>query len=132
VAYWLVKTEPGSYSFADLARAGRARWDGVSNPVACRHLRQMVAGDEVLVYHTGGEKAVVGLATVAAAPYPDPADPALPVVDLLAGAPLARPVTLAAIKADPRFGGWELVRLPRLSVLPVPADLWAAVLAMAH
>lgn len=130
MAYWLVKTEPGSYSFADLLRDRQTRWDGVANALACKHLRAMNAGDEVFVYHTGAEKAVVGLARVASAPYADPANPTLPAVDLAAAAPLAQPVTLAALKSDARFAGWDLVRLPRLSVMPVPAELASVLLAL--
>ena len=132
MARWLVKTEPEEYSFADLQRAGRDVWDGVRNNAALKHMRAMRPGDEVLVYHTGGVRAIVGLARVASAPYPDPkaGDPRWIVVDLEAVAPLARPVTLAAIKADPAFAGWELVRISRLSVMPVPDPLWERILAM--
>jgi predicted RNA-binding protein with PUA-like domain len=124
--YWLLKTEPSTYSFADLAREKVATWDGVSNPVALKHLRAMSVGDECLIYHTGDEKRVVGTARVTRAAYPDPkaADSKLVVVDLTAGAPLARPVTLAEIKADPRFADWELVRIARLSVMPVTPERW--------
>src|SRR5262245_49891879 len=113
--HWLLKTEPSTYSFADLEREGGATWDGVSNPVALKHLGSMSVGDECFIYHTGDEKRVVGTARVAKGPYPDPkaGDPKLIVVDLKPGKPLARPVTLAEIKADPRFAGWELVRIGR-------------------
>ena len=133
MARWLVKTEPDEYSFDDLVRAGRDRWDGVRNPVALRHMRSMHPGDEVFVYHTGNVKAIVGLARVASDPYPDPqaGDPKWIVVDLEAVRPLARPVTLAAIKADPAFASWELVRISRLSVMPVPDPLWERIMAMA-
>jgi predicted RNA-binding protein with PUA-like domain len=130
MSYWLVKTEPSTYSFADLQRAKRARWDGVTNPVALKNIREMEAGDEVLVYHTGDEKACVGLARVASAPYPDPENSKLTVVDLEPVRPLAKPVTLAAVKADPAFAAWALVRIGRLSVMPVPADLWRRVMKM--
>lgn len=131
MSYWLVKTEPSTYSFDDLRREKRARWDGVTNPVALKNLREMAAGDEVLVYHTGDEKACVGLARVASAPYPDPKNAKLTVVDLEPIRPLAKPVTLAAVKADPAFAEWALVRIGRLSVMPVPAGLWKRVLEMA-
>lgn len=129
---WLLKTEPATFSFADLVRERRSVWDGVSNPVALKHLRAMKVGDEAFVYHTGKEKAVAGIAKVVKAAYPDPKadDPKLVVVDLSPVRPLARPVTLAAIKADPRFAGWELVRVPRLSVMPVSADQWEWITAM--
>lgn len=133
MARWLVKTEPDEYSFEDLQRAGRDRWDGVRNAVAHKHIQAMRPGDEVLVYHTGKVKAVVGLARVVSDPYPDPhADGAKWfVVDLEAVRPLARPVSLAAIKADPAFASWELVRISRLSVMPVPDALWERIMAMA-
>jgi predicted RNA-binding protein with PUA-like domain len=132
MAHWLLKTEPSTYSYADLEREGRARWDGVTNPVALKHLRAMAPGDLAFIYHTGSEKAVVGIARVASEPSPDPnaKDPRLVVVDLEPRERLARPVTLAAIKADPAFADWALVRVGRLSVMPVPAPLWRRVLAM--
>jgi predicted RNA-binding protein with PUA-like domain len=124
---WLLKTEPGEFSYDDLERAGRSRWDGVSNPVAVRHLREMKPGDRVLVYHTGGEKAVVGEAEVVSEPYPDPKNRRLAVVDLEARGRLARPVTLAEIKALPVFADSPLVRQGRLSVVPLTAAQWKAV-----
>ena len=129
---WLLKTEPSTYSFADLVRDGRTTWDGVSNPVALKHLRAMRKGDEALIYHTGEEKAIVGVARIASEPYPDPraGDPKLVVVELEPVRPLSKPIPLAAVKADRRFAQFELVRIPRLSVLPVPAALWAGLLAL--
>src|ERR671915_1029321 len=97
--HWVLKTEPSEYGFADLARDRRTRWEGVSNPVALKHLRSMLEGDDVLIYHTGNEKALVGLARIASAPYPDPSDPRLVVVDVEPVRPLPRVVTLAQIKA---------------------------------
>ncbi len=130
---WLLKTEPGTYSFADLVRDGKTRWDGVTNPVALKNLRRMAKGDAAFVYHTGSEKAVVGLATIASAPYPDPKDKGgkLVVVDLAPDRALKRPVTLAAVKADPAFAEWALVRLPRLSVMEVPPALAKRLLRLA-
>jgi predicted RNA-binding protein with PUA-like domain len=121
---WLLKTEPSSYSYADLERDRRTTWDGVSNPVALRNLRSMKQGDECFIYHTGDEKRIVGVAKVAKAAYPDPKadDPKLVVIDLTPIRALKRPVTLAEIKADKRFASWELVRQPRLSVMPVSPD----------
>jgi predicted RNA-binding protein with PUA-like domain len=110
--YWLVKTEPTTYSFDDLKREGVATWDGVKNPVAMKHLRAMQPGDEVFVYHTGNEKAVIGTATVVAAGDPP---------KLKAKGRLARPVTLAEIKQDKTFADSPLVRIGRLSVMPVAA-----------
>lgn len=134
MAYWILKTEPSEFSFADLRRDKRARWDGIGNAQALIHLRQMVKGDGVLIYHSGAEKALVGRAQVLGAAYPDPAkaDPKLVVVDVAAGAPLARPVSLAAIKADPAFRELGLVRQSRLSVVPVPEVLWRRLGAMAE
>ena len=132
MAYWILKTEPSTYSFAELQKAGRAVWDGVANPVALRHLREMSVGDDVLIYHTGDEKAVIGHAKVVTAAYPDPKqdDPRLVVVDLEAGKALKSSVTLKAIKADPAFAELALVRQGRLSVVPVPAPLWTRLLKM--
>ncbi len=129
---WLLKTEPGEFSFDDLERAVATVWDGVTNFTALRHMRAVRRGDRALVYHTGGERAAVGTATVVSDPYPDPRgdDPRIVVFDLRAGDRLPRPVTLAAIKADSAFAGWDLVRLPRLSVMPVPPALWRRILAL--
>ena len=120
MAYFLVKTEPSTYSFADLQRDKRTVWDGVSNPVACRNLATIRKGDTVIVYHTGDEKQAVGLAIAASDAYPDPKlkDPRRPVVDLAAGKPLPKPVTLAQVKADAMLKTSDLARLPRLSVMP--------------
>lgn len=132
-AYWILKTEPSAYSYADLRRERSTVWDGVKNPVALRHIGRMRPGDQVLIYHTGKEKAAVGYASVAARPKPDPAkrDPKLLVVRLRAGKPLARPVTLAEIKADRVFADSPLVRVPRLSVIPVTAAQWNRLRALA-
>jgi len=130
-AHWLVKTEPSTYSFENLLRDRRTRWDGVANAVALKHLRAMAEGDDVLVYHTGDVKAAVGLARVASAPYADPKDAKLTVVDLAAVRALPRAVSLAAVKADPAFADFSLVRIGRLSVMPVPEPLWQRLLRMA-
>ncbi len=121
MARYLVKTEPSSYSFSDLRRDRRTVWDGVSNPVALRHLAGIRKGDTVVVYHTGEEKRAVGIAVAASDPYPDPklADPKRPVIDLTPDRPLPTPVTLAQVKADPLLRASELARLPRLSVMPL-------------
>ena len=131
---WLLKTEPSTYSFADLQRDKRTVWDGVKNPQALKNLSQMQKGDRLFIYHTGDEKAVVGIATALGAAYPDPKknDPKLLVIDLAPAAALPRAVTLAEIKANPKFSGWELVRLPRLSVMPVPAQHWTEIERMAR
>jgi len=128
---WLLKTEPGEYSYDDLEREGEGRWDGVANPVALRNLRAMKKGDRLLVYHTGDEKAAVGLAEVVREAYPDPKAKGgkLVVVDVAPVVRLARPVTLAEIKAMQEFAESPLVRQGRLSVVPLTAAQWKAVLA---
>ena len=120
MARFLVKTEPSTYSFADLRRDKRTVWDGVSNPVALKHLATIRKGDTVIVYHTGDQKQAVGLAVAASDAYPDPklGDPKRPVVDRAAGQPLPQPVTLAQVKADAALKTSDLARLPRLSVMP--------------
>jgi predicted RNA-binding protein with PUA-like domain len=129
---WLVKEEPSSYSFADLERDGRTAWAGVRNALAQQHLRAMKAGDRVFFYHTGGEKAVVGIAKVVTGPRPDPADSSgtLQMVELAPVRRLKTPVTLAAIKTDPAFADFALVRISRLSVMPVTDREWAAIEAL--
>ncbi len=128
--YWLLKTEPSTYAYDDLERDGKGVWDGVANPVALKHLRAMTAGDECFIYHTGAEKRIVGIARVARAAYPDPtqSDPKFVVVDLVPVRRVARPVTLAEVKGDERFADWELVRIARLSVMPVTPSRWKAIL----
>ena len=124
MAAWLLKTEPDVYSLDDLERDGKTVWDGITNNAALKHLRTMRAGESCFVYHTGKERAVVGIAKVASPPYASGADPKLAAVDLAFEKRLARPVTLAEIKADPFFAEWELVRQARLSVVPTPAEVW--------
>jgi len=129
---WILKSEPSTYSFDDLLQDRRTAWDGVRNAAALIHLRAMRRGDAVLVYHSGAEKAVVGVARVARDPYPDPGaqDPRLVAVDLEADRRLARPVTLAALKAESLFADLGLVRISRLSVMPVGAAQWRRILAL--
>ena len=129
--FWLVKTEPSSYAFDDLRRDRKTRWDGVSNAQAQANLRAMRAGDEVAVYHSG-EKAAVGLARVAGGPLPDPGDPAgrRVTVDLEAGAALASPVPLGALRAEKAFAESALLRQGRLSVVPLTAAQWRALLRL--
>jgi predicted RNA-binding protein with PUA-like domain len=121
MARFLVKTEPSTYSFMDLKRDKRTVWDGVSNPVALRHLGTIRKGDTVIVYHTGEEKQCVGLAEAVSDAYPDPKlkNPKRPVVDLAPSRPLAKPVTLAQVKADAALQETPLARQPRLSVMPL-------------
>jgi predicted RNA-binding protein with PUA-like domain len=120
VARWLFKEEPEEYSFADLQRDGETTWEGVANALALKHLRAVRPGDEVFYYHTGKEKAVVGVMRVAAVVEKDGS----PVVTVKPTRRLANAVPLAVIKADPLFADWELVRISRLSVMPVPDALW--------
>ena len=136
---YLLKTEPGDYAYDDLARDRKTVWDGVTNPAACIVAREVAEGDEAFIYHTGSEKAVVGLAAIASGPRPDPERPDLtadgrvkyPVFDLRAKKRAGTPVTLAQLKADDRFAGFDLIRLPRQSVLEVPAKLDRLIRSMA-
>lgn len=121
---WLLKTEPGEYSWQDLATEQTAEWDGVKGAEAQKNMRAMKTGDEVFIYHTGKEKAIVGTARVIKEPYPDPDNPSLVLVDLEAGQALNKPVTLASIKAETDLADWALVRQPRLSVVPVSQIQW--------
>jgi predicted RNA-binding protein with PUA-like domain len=131
---FLFKEEPTHYGYDALVKDGGTSWSGVRNPVAQKHLRSVKKGDRIFYYHTGGEKAVVAIAKAASQAYPDPADRTgkLWAVDIVPVRRLERPVTLAEIKADPTFAGFELVRIPRLSVMPVPDRLWARIEALAR
>jgi predicted RNA-binding protein with PUA-like domain len=127
--HWLLKTEPSTYSWGDLEREKTAVWDGVSNPVALKNLAAMKPGDDALIYHTGDEKAVVGLARVTKAAYPDPKakEAKMLVVDIAPVRRVSRPVTLQEIKADPEFRDSPLVRQGRLSVVPLTEAQFAKV-----
>jgi predicted RNA-binding protein with PUA-like domain len=127
---WLFKEEPANYSFDELVRDGKTVWSGVKNPLAQKHLRSVKRGDRIFYYHTGDEKAVVGIAKALGDAYPDPKGKAY-VVDMAPAAPLGRPVTLKEIKAVPAFGAFPLVRMPRLSVMPVTDDEWKRIEKMA-
>lgn len=129
MALWLCKQEPGCYSFADLERDGSTLWDGVANPLARKHLRMMKPGDRVFFYHTGKEKAIVGEMVVAADPQIDPDDESgtAVAVEMKVVRKLPSPVSLATIKADSVLAEWDLVRLPRLSVIPVTKAQWKRV-----
>lgn len=126
MAKWLFKTEPDDYSYADLERDGHTIWDGVKNNWALKNLREVKTGDLALIYHTGKERAVAGVAKVVSDPYPDPAadDPKLVVVDVEPAGAWSQPVTLSAIKSDTAFSEFALVKFSRLSVLPVPPAIW--------
>lgn len=125
MATWLLKTEPGTFSYSDLVRDKHAVWDGVKNNTALIHMRAIRKGDRVLVYHTGGEKRIVGLAKATSDSYPDPkaGDPKLVVFDLVPDRQLSKPITLEQVKADKRFKEFALLKISRLSVMPVPPDL---------
>lgn len=123
---WLVKEEPTHYSFDDLVRDKKTSWTGVRNPLAQKHLRSIAKGDRIFFYHTGDEKSVVGIAKAAGAAYPDPGDPdgKLHAVEVVPVRKLKSPVTLKSIKADKAFATFPLVRMARLSVMPVSDDEW--------
>jgi predicted RNA-binding protein with PUA-like domain len=131
-SYWLMKTEPTTYAYEQLLKDGKAVWDGVRNNLALKYMREMLPGDLVMIYHSGSQKAVVGQAKVLKGAYPDPkqADDKLVVVDLAPASALAKPVTLAQIKAESALADLPLVRMPRLSVMPVPAAAWKMILGM--
>src|ERR1700675_2848586 len=130
MARFLVKTEPSTYSFADLLRDKHTVWDGVKNPVALKHLATIRKGDTVVVYHTGDERQAVGLAVALSDAYPDPKlkDPKRPVVDPAPERFLPKPVTLAQVKADAVLKANDLARLPRLSVMPFTEDQYKRLL----
>ena len=130
--YWILKTEPSTYSFDQLEREKTAVWDGVKNNLALKHIREMTPGDRVLIYHTGDEKAIIGMAEVLSVPYPDPKkkDPKLVVVDLKAAGRLPQAVPLAAIKAEEAFADLALVKMGRLSVVPATAAHWKRLLEL--
>jgi predicted RNA-binding protein with PUA-like domain len=134
MAYWLFKEEPEHYSFDDLMKDRNVRWNGVRNNLALKHLRSIKKNDLILYYHTGSEKAAVGIAKVTSNPYPDPEakDPKIVVVDIAPVEKLKRPVTLAEIKANAKFKNFELVRIARLSVMPVPDTLWNEIIKMSR
>jgi predicted RNA-binding protein with PUA-like domain len=134
MSYWLLKSEPDAdYGYDDLERDGSAVWNGVTNNLALKHMRQVRRGDQALLYHTGKEKAVVGVVEVTRDAYADPAadDARIVAFDLEPRRRLQRPVTLAEIKADPTFADFLLVRMSRLSVMPVSAAHWRRLLKMA-
>jgi predicted RNA-binding protein with PUA-like domain len=126
---WLFKEEPTHYSYDDLVRDGSTSWTGVRNPLAQKHLRGVRKGDRIFFYHTGNEKAVVGIARALGAAYPDPGDKngKLYAVDVGPVKKLKAPVTLAAIKSDRSFAAFPLVRMARLSVMPVSDDEWTRI-----
>ena len=144
MGYWLLKTEPETYGWKDLISEGKTTWDGVRGGLALKNLARMRPGDQAFVYHTGREKQIVGIAEVIREPYRDPNHPdsRLHVVDLVPVASLEKPVTLKEIKeraksqsdaksANP-WAGWDLLRIPRLSVVPVSKDQWEAIMSLSR
>lgn len=134
MAYWLLKTEPEAYAWCDLEQDGNGVWDGVSNALALKHLRMMEIGDLALIYHTGKERQIVGVAEVVTQPYPDPKldDAKRVVVQVRAVQKVKQPITLSQIKQDRSFENFDLLRLPRLSVVPVSEFHWQRLLQLAE
>jgi len=130
---WLLKTDPEDYTYDDLERDGRAVWDGVANNMALQNIRKIRKGDALIIYHTGDQKAIVGLAVATSDAYPDPSEKneKLAVIDVKPRRRAKAAVTLAAIKAVPEFASFPLVRLPRLSVMPITEDEWQRLRQMA-
>lgn len=130
---WLFKTEPSAYSFQQLQKDKQTMWDGVKNNLALKNLSGVKKGDWILIYHTGDEKAAVGIAQALSGSYPDreKKDPKLLVVDIKAVKALARPVTLAEMRSNPKLAGFDLLRLPRLSIMPVSDEQWKVIEEMA-
>jgi predicted RNA-binding protein with PUA-like domain len=126
MANWLLKEEPDHYSYDSLVRDGRTVWSGVKNPLAQKHLRSIRKGDRIFYYHTGKEKSVVAIAKAASDAYDDPKDATgrMAVVDVVPEKKLARPVALSEIKGDASFASFALVRMSRLSVMPVSDAEW--------
>ena len=131
MAHWLMKSEPGSYSWADLVRDGRTEWDGVRNNAARLHLKAMKRGDEAFFYHSMDERAVVGIMRITREAAPDPKDLDWVSVAVEPVRELPRPVTLKEIKAEPTLAKMELIRQARLSVAPVRDEEWETVLRLA-
>ena len=134
IAYWLLKTEPSTYSCLDLEKDGKTIWDGVKNALALRYLKEFRKDDRAIIYHTGDEKAAVAVALVTRDSYTDsrPGHEPLPVIDLSFESTLDHPVSLKRIKADPAFSGFPLVRLPRLSVMPVTETEWDRIMRLSR
>lgn len=132
--YWLVKQEPTSYSFDTLEKENTAVWDGVHNNLALKHINGMKKGDQAFFYHSGDEKQIVGILEVISNPYPNPKekDKRFVVVDVKYKKRLKRPVTLAEIKKEKKFKDWDLLRISRLSVMPVSKEIWDKILEKSH
>ncbi|MBM2819052.1 MAG: hypothetical protein HW410_734 [Nitrosarchaeum sp.] len=133
VNYWLAKQEPSGprgYNFQTLKKNKKTVWDGVHNNLALKHMRNMKPGDLVLFYHTGDERQVVGIMEITSKPYPNPKEDneRFIVVDVMYKKSLNRPITLDELKKQKNFTNWELIRISRLSVMPVPKDIWDAII----
>ena len=137
MAYWLAKQEPSGprgYSFDNLKRDKKTVWDGVHNNLALKHMRNMKKGDKIFYYHTGTERQIVGIMEAASEPYPNPeeSDKRFIAVDVGHVRALKRPVTLDEMKMRPDFADWELLRISRLSVMPVPSGIWSAIIEISN
>jgi predicted RNA-binding protein with PUA-like domain len=129
MARWLLKTEPDSYAWDQLVKDKKTVWNGITNATALKHIRTMKKGDLAFIYHTGDERAAVGIAEITSNPYPDPKEKneKRVVFDIKPKKKLPHPVTLSEIKADPAFAGWDLLRISRLSVVPVSDAIWSRI-----
>jgi len=132
MAHWLMKSEPGTYSWADLQRDGSTEWDGVRNPAARLHLKAMKPGDEALFYHSGDERSVIGIMRITRDAAPDPKDPNWVSVRVEPVRQLLRPVMLKEIKGEPKLAKMELIRQSRLSVSPVREEEWDIIMTLAQ
>lgn len=132
--YWLGKQEPGSYNISSLEKDKKTVWDDVHNNLALKHMRQMKKGDLAFFYHTGDERQIVGIMEIASDPYPNPKEknPRFIVVDVKFKKRLGRPVTLDEIKENKKFAEWDLLRISRLSVMPVPPKIWDEIIKISQ
>ena len=130
--YWLAKQEPSSYNFEDLKKEKKTIWDGVHNNLALKHISHMKKRDQILFYHSGDQKQAVGIMEVTSKPYPNPEEDneRFIVIDVKYKRQLPRPVTLEEMKKQKKFKNWELLRISRLSVMPVPKDIWDIIIKM--
>lgn len=132
--YWLCKQEPSTYNIEQLKKEKTTVWDDVHNNLALKHMTQMKKGDLAFFYHTGDEKQVVGIMEIISNPYPNPKEknPRFVVMDVKYKKHLDSPVTLTQIKTNKKFKGWELLRISRLSVMPVPSQIWEEILKISQ
>jgi predicted RNA-binding protein with PUA-like domain len=132
--HWLCKQEPSTYNIEMLQKEKKTTWDGVHNNLALKHIKNMKKGDLAFFYHSGDEKAVAGIMEIASEPYPNPKekDPRFVVVDVKFKEKLDRPVTLGQIKSNPKFKDWELLRISRLSVMPVSSQIWSEIIRISQ